>query len=122
MSDNYKKYGDQSYKWAFEDATAPAIPGMRITELNVDSEPEFSESGQNEEGLTAVLVKTASDSDKKNFSGSGFLLDADDFDGAEGFEFRGRYFIIMKKGEKYNHRGLQKCDFSGESYKLITGP
>jgi len=121
MSENYKKYGDQNYKWAFEDTTRPTIPGMRISEMKIDGEPEFSETGQGDEGLTTVVVKTAPDSDKLNFTASGYLLDGEDFrDNAETFTHEGRFFIIMKKGRAYNHKGLQMCDFTGESYKLVT--
>lgn len=120
MSD-YVKHGDQSYKWAFEDVTAPEIPGMRITELNGDAEPEFTAEAQNSEGLTATFVKTETAKDKKTFTASGFILDAGDFDSnASNFEFNGRFYIITKKGAKYNHRDFQKCDISGVSYALIT--
>jgi len=121
MSDNYKKYGDQAYKWAFEDVSRPTIPGMRITEIKLEGEPEFNEKGQGDEGLSVVRVKTAAGKDVLTFTANGYLLDADDFqNAAESFEWRGRFFVILKKGEAYNHKGLQMCDFSGESDVLIT--
>lgn len=119
MSENYVKYGDQSYKWAFEDATRPAIPGMKITEMKIEGEPEFNEKAQGDEGLSVVRVKTEAGKDVKTFTASGYLLDAEDFDGASTFEFRGRFYVILKRGEAYNHKGLQMCDFSGESDYLI---
>jgi predicted transcriptional regulator len=116
---DFTKFGDPQYKWAFEDAAAPVVAGMKITELNLDTEPEFTAEAMNENGLVAAFVKSGADKDKKNFSASGFILDADDLLASESFQFRNRFYIILKKGEKYNHRDFQKCDISGVSYALI---
>ncbi len=114
---NFTQYGDQTLQMGLPDAIKTLIPGMAVTSLKPNWEPEFIDRATGTEALT---ISVAVGEDKIMFEGSGYLIDEADFTANKSFTYNNRLHIFVKKGGAFEAGKFQKCDFSTESYSLIT--
>ena len=114
---NFTQYGDQTLQFGLPEAIKTLIPGMAVTSLKPSWEPEFIDRAP---GAEALIASVAVGKDKTMYEGSGYLIDEDDFRANKTFTEGDNFHIFVKKGGTYEAGKFQKCDFSTESYVLVT--
>lgn len=114
------QFGDSTYVFGFNDASAEAIAaaiGIKPQTLSVSFEPEFTAEAKNEDGETASYVRGG---DKGTFTLTGFLVNEALFDAATNFNFGGDFYIVNNRKLDKSNTDFQKAELTGMSYPLIT--
>lgn len=104
-----KQYGDQNYKFGFNDAEASAIAaivGLTPQEVSISEEPEVESEGKDAFNRTVAYV--VDDQGKKTLTLNGYVSNSTLFDAAKGktFTYGGKVYICRTA-----ERGVKKDDF-----------
>ena len=115
----FTKYGDGSYRFAFDSAEAAAIAaavGLKPQEMQINSEPEFVAKAE-DGGLVAAMAVSP---DKDSFTMSGYIVDLALFKAGGTFTFDSKFFVVTGRQRGVNGKEYEKGQLSGEHHSLIT--
>ena len=118
----FTKFGDSSYRFAFDSAEAAAIAtatGVKPQELQISGEPEAKAEAI---GTDGVVEAVAVGPDKRTFTLTGYVVDKSKFETVGlTFTFDSKFYIVMGRQRTVATREYEKAQLTGESYDQVTG-
>lgn len=116
----WKKFGNNTYKFGWEDFDASQIAaacGIKPQKLSLSGESEFTSEGIGEGGLVEAFVVG---DEKQSFTLEGFLVDRTKLKAGVAFMFDDKAFIITAPGMDLESRSFQAAKCTGVAYSKIT--